>query len=69
MKKKDGKAGRREFLEGSIRALIATPLAVASMPSLCLAEGKLLEEGGDELLPGDPGYQDPETHGSIDVYE
>ena len=62
MKKKDGKAGRREFLKGSIQALIATPLAGASMPSLFSEEGKLLEEGG-ELLPGDSGYRDPETSG------
>lgn len=60
-------ATRRSFLWGWIRSLIATPVAMASLAP-ARAEEQATEEQ-DELLPGDPGYRDPETYGSLADYD
>lgn len=64
MKKQQRKTGRREFLTGSVKTLVATPLAVAAMQTVP-AEGENLFEQGPEPLPGDAGYRDPDTYGSL----
>jgi hypothetical protein len=64
MKKKQHTAGRRAFLKGSVKTLVAAPLALTSKPATAAEEEKLPEENG-EPLPGDPGYRDPDTYGSL----
>ena len=64
MKKEHKRTGRRQFLAGSIKTLVATPLAVVSTRTASEEGGKLLEEGA-EPLPGEPGYRDPDTYGSL----
>lgn len=61
MKETKKKSGRREFLQGTIQALLVAPVAIASERK---GETSLLEEG-KEPLPGEPGYRDPEAYGSI----
>lgn len=58
MKKKTPKTSRREFLQGSVQALLAAPAAMASMrdPN---PKGETLLEESSEPLPGEPGYRGP----------
>ena len=68
MKNKKKKKGRREFLKGSIQALIVAPATVVSLQGLD-PKGETFHET-EEPLPGDPGYRDPEAdYDSIAEYE
>ena len=64
MKTKQNNAGRRAFLKGSVQTLVVAPLAIASTPVAASLDGRLPEEGA-EPLPGEPGYRDPDTYGSL----
>lgn len=60
--------GRRAFLRGSMRRLVVAPIAaVAAAAPLADAETSA-EDTGDGVLPGDPGYRDPETYGNLATY-
>ena len=64
MKTKQNRAGRRAFLKGSVQTLVAAPLAIAQTPVAASLDERLPEEGA-EPLPGEPGYRDPDTYGSL----
>jgi hypothetical protein len=64
MKKQLRRTARREFLAESVKRLAAMPLAVEAARAVP-AEGEPLPDDGPEPLPGDSGYRDPDTYGSL----
>lgn len=64
MNTQQNKTGRRKFLREAVQTLVAAPFAVASIPASAVDDATELVEGPDPF-PGDPGYRDPDTYGSL----
>jgi len=63
MKKTTKKTDRREFLKGSIQALVIIPAVITTTTPA--AKAKQVLDDAPELLPGDAGYRDEEAYGSV----